>query len=127
MEITKLLWVMAGGGIGSGLRYAVSVLLLPGVYTHPYPTLFVNLLGSLILGFFMCWQLPQEHALFGVRLLLTTGMMGGFTTYSTFNYELLTFLQNGAWTRALSYAAMTLLACLLGGSLGILLGKSLLA
>jgi CrcB protein len=54
-----------------------------------------------------------------VRLVLGTGVMGGFTTYSTFNHETLQFLQEGAWLLAGLNVGATLLVCLAGGALGM--------
>ena len=55
-----------------------------------------------------------------LRLLLTTGFMGGFTTYSTFNYETLRLLQDGRWSAAALNVGLTLVACLAGGALGMI-------
>ncbi|HET7042046.1 MAG TPA: CrcB family protein, partial [Gemmatimonadales bacterium] len=60
-----------------------------------------------------------------LRLALTTGVMGGFTTYSTFNYETLQYLQQSEWLAAFTNVAATLLACLVAGALGVLGGKLL--
>jgi len=60
-----------------------------------------------------------------VRLFLTTGVMGGFTTYSSFNYETLHFLDEGAASYALLYVAITVLGCLAMGTLGLLSARVL--
>jgi CrcB protein len=57
------------------------------------------------------------------RVTLATGVMGGFTTYSTFNYETLRFCQEGAWGRALLNVAATLLLCALAGLVGLALAR----
>jgi len=59
-----------------------------------------------------------------LRLALTTGVMGGFTTYSTFNYETIRYVQDGAWRLALGNVALTLVACLAAGFAGIFLGRA---
>jgi CrcB protein len=60
-----------------------------------------------------------------LRLALTTGVMGGFTTYSTFNYETIRYIQDGAWRLALGSVAVTLVACLAAGFAGLALGRSI--
>jgi CrcB protein len=84
----------------------------------PYGTLAVNLIGSFALGAIM-W-IVLHTALLGpdTRLALTTGVLGGFTTYSAFNFETLQLLQERAWRVAALYVGLTLLGCLLVGWLG---------
>ena len=60
-----------------------------------------------------------------LRLALTTGVMGGFTTYSAFNQETIRYIQDGAWRLALGNVALTLLLCLAAGFAGVALGRSL--
>ena len=61
-----------------------------------------------------------------VRLALTTGVMGGFTTYSTFNYETTKYLQDGAWRLAIAHVTVTVFACLAASFLGVMVAKSFL-
>ena len=60
-----------------------------------------------------------------VRLTLATGVMGGFTTYSSFNYETIRQIQDGAWPTALAYVAATVLGCLAAGYAGVALARSI--
>lgn len=77
------LLVAAGGAVGSVLRYAVALLLLPLAGTgFPWPTLAVNLVGSALIGIAAGAGL-EGHA----RLLVVTGFLGGFTTFSAFSLE----------------------------------------
>jgi CrcB protein len=85
----------------------------------PYATLVVNVVGSFLLGAIMHVGLTTNLMSPNLRLVLTTGIMGGFTTYSTFNYETLEYLRGGAvWLAGLNVAA-TLVLCLLAGALGL--------
>ena len=83
----------------------------------------MNVLGSLGLG--LVFVLGEGRSLFGadVRLLLGTGVMGGFTTYSAFNLESLGLMQSGAYGRAALYMGGTVIVCLLAGALGLVLGR----
>jgi CrcB protein len=87
--------------------------------SFPYGTLSVNVLGSFILGVLMQVGLTTEFLSPTLRLALTTGAMGGFTTYSTFNYESLKYFQEGAWLFGFLNILATILACLTAGALGL--------
>ena len=116
----RLLWISAGGALGTAARYLLSVWLL-GVLgpAFPYGTLAVNVIGSFLLGVIMHVGLTTSLLSPTARLVLGTGVMGGFTTYSTFNYETLRYLQDGAWGLAALNVATTLVVCLAAGALGV--------
>ena len=92
--------VFVGGGIGSVLRYAIGLCI--GTAAFPWATLAVNVGGSLAIGLFGGWS---ER--FGwpdaVRLALTVGLCGGFTTFSTFSKESLSLAQSGRWVAFAAY------------------------
>ncbi len=125
--MTRLFWICLGGAAGTGARYWLSGWLLrhagPG---FPYGTLAVNTIGSFFLGFLM--EIGTTGGLLGptLRIALTTGVMGGFTTYSTFNYETIEYVREGAWSLAAGNVAVTLGVCLVAGFAGLAAGKSLL-
>ncbi|MFL6263187.1 MAG: fluoride efflux transporter CrcB [Thermoanaerobaculia bacterium] len=124
--MARFLWICLGGAAGTGARYLLEGWLLraagPG---FPWGTLAVNVIGSFLLGLIMHVSLTTGLLSPALRLALTTGVMGGFTTYSTFNYETLQYLQQNEWLAAFSNVAATLLACLAAGALGVLGGKLL--
>lgn len=126
--MTRLLWICLGGALGTGARYLLSIWLFrltgPG---FPYGTLAVNVIGSFLLGLLMHLSATTETFPPTLRLALTTGVMGGFTTYSTFNQETLGFLRDDAWGLGFGYLAITVTACLLAGLLGLLGGRLLTA
>jgi CrcB protein len=121
--MTRFLWICLGGAAGTGARYLLSGWLLraagPG---FPWGTLAVNVIGSFLLGVLLQLSLATD-----LRLALTVGGMGGFTTYSTFNYETLQYLLRNEWLAAFAYGAATLLVCLAAGALGLLCGRLLAA
>lgn len=119
----RLLIVCAGGALGSGLRYLVSGWVAAAGATFPLGTLTVNVLGSFLLGAIMQVALTTDAIAPATRLFLTTGAMGGFTTYSTFNYETLELIDQGAWALALGNLCATVLGCLLAGLLGLAVGR----
>jgi CrcB protein len=124
--MARFLWICLGGAAGTGARYLLSGWLLraagPG---FPWGTLAVNVIGSFLLGLIMQVSLTTGLISPTLRLALTTGVMGGFTTYSTFNYETLQYLQQNEWLAAFANVAATLLVCLAAGALGVLGGKLL--
>lgn len=98
--------IFVGGGIGSLLRYGVYVTMTqrfgPG---FPWATLAINIVGSLIIG--IVFELSQTRAL-GitplVRIFLMTGVLGGFTTFSTFSLDIVTLTGERATLLAIAYA-----------------------
>ncbi|NIP18518.1 MAG: fluoride efflux transporter CrcB [Xanthomonadales bacterium] len=122
----KLAAVAAGGAIGASLRYVAAAL------THavmgddfPYGTLMVNVLGSLVIGYLLVLLPEAEDQVPVMRLLLVTGILGGFTTYSAFSIETLQLVQDGHLTRAGVNIALTLVFCFIAVWTGYLLGKGL--
>ena len=115
-----VLAVALGGAAGAVARYWVGgwVQTLSGGL-FPWGTLAVNLAGSLVLGFLLVW-LQASLASAELRALVTIGVLGSFTTFSTFTYETAALLQDGEWTRALLYVTGSLLL----GVLAVLLGAA---
>jgi CrcB protein len=91
----------------------------------PYGTLAVNALGSFLMGALMHIALSTESMSPTLRVALTTGVLGGFTTYSTFNYETLQLFQEGSWLLGLANLGITTGACLGAGVLGLLVARFL--
>jgi CrcB protein len=111
--LIPLLLVMVGGALGSALRYAVG-LALPGITSgFPWATLAVNLVGSFAIGW-VAAQVQQGQLGENARLLLAVGLLGGFTTFSSFSLEALLLLQQGRLPAALLYISSSLLLGILG-------------
>jgi CrcB protein len=122
------LLVAVGGAIGSLLRYLVTVALAGSLgAAFPYGTLVVNLGGSFLLG--VLAEAFGGATILGVdaRLVLGVGLLGGFTTYSSFNLELLRLVEEGMLARAALYLGTTLLGCLAAGALGLAAARLLAA
>ena len=121
----RLALISLGGAFGTAARYLLSVWLLRTLGpAFPYGTLAVNVIGSFLLGVIMQAGLDTTILSPTARVVLGTGVMGGFTTYSTFNYETLQYLQQGAWAAAGLYVATTLFVCLAAGGLGVWLARA---
>jgi CrcB protein len=116
----RLVLISLGGALGTAARYLLSGWLLRVLGpAFPYGTLAVNVIGSFLLGALMHVGLQTALLSPTARLVLGTGVLGGFTTYSTFNYETLQYLQEGAWGLAGLNVAATLLVCVAAGALGV--------
>jgi len=122
----RFLWVCLGSALGGGARYLVSMatLRLLGP-SFPFGTLVVNVTGSFFISFLMQAGLGASPASTTLRVFLTVGVLGGFTTYSTFNHETLSLLRDGALGAAFLYLALTVLASLGAGLLGLVLFQKL--
>jgi CrcB protein len=122
--MNRFLWICLGGGLGTGARYLLSGWLLAVLGTaFPYGTLAVNLIGSFLLGAIMHVALTTNWIAPALRLALTTGVVGGFTTYSTFNYETLQYLRGEAWGMAACNLSATVVGCLAAGVAGLALAR----
>lgn len=118
--MSRLLLVCLGGAAGSGARYLVGIGLGRWLGTgFPWGTLAVNILGSFLIGAVMDLGLRSGVIPADLRLFLATGVLGGFTTYSSFNHELLGYAERGAWAAGALYLGATVAACLAAGLLGI--------
>lgn len=124
----RILLVALGGAMGSVMRYVTSTLaaLWFGV-EFPYGTLIVNLSGAFVIG--LVQEVGRDALLIpdSVRIFLTTGMMGGLTTYSTFSYETVRLMEAGAWHQAWINIIITTAICLCLCFLGIASGRFLLS
>lgn len=121
---TRILLIGLGGAVGTIARYQLDGWVQRKLgAAFPYGTLAVNVLGSFLIAGIMYVGLRTEVLPPTVRIALTTGVIGGFTTYSTFNYETLRFLQGGAWGAGLLNLIVTVLGCLIAGLLGWTAGR----
>ena len=122
--IERVLLVGLGGAIGSVLRFLVSVGAAQWLGTEfPYGTLIVNLAGSFVIG--LVQEIGTDALVIpdSARLFLTTGMMGGLTTYSTFSYETIRLMEGSAWAEVWINVIVTTAACLALCFLGIAAGR----
>lgn len=115
-----VLLVASGGAVGSVLRYLLSLLAQRQSVTFPHGTLWANLLGCLVIGIVVTLAATSGSISPNLRLLLATGICGGFTTMSSFVYELLQFVRDREYLYAGGYLAFTLVGCVVMFVIGTL-------
>lgn len=124
----RLLLIALGGAIGTMARYLTSLVAVRWFGPEfPYGTLIVNLSGAFVIG--LVQELGTESAMVSdnTRLFLTTGIMGGLTTYSAFSYETVRLMEANAWASAWINVAVTTAMCLGLCFLGIAVGRLVLS
>lgn len=120
----QIIFLAIAGALGALSRYGLSGLIqrLSGA-GFPYGTLVVNVLGSLVIGFVMQIGLNTDIIPRTLRVTITIGFLGAFTTFSTFSYETVGYLQDGAWLLASLNIISNLGLCLLSTITGMALGR----
>lgn len=121
-------WIGLGGAAGTLARYGLSTWCQQRFGAgFPYGTLAVNVLGSFLLGVILQIAATTELLSPTLRLGLSTGVMGGFTTYSSFNYETIKLFEDRAWMAGVANVVITVAGCLLAGVLGMAVARRLVA
>ena len=121
-----ILLIACGGAVGAVLRYGASL----GVYSlmgrgFPYGTLFVNVSGSLLMGVLSIVLLERFDVGPEWRAAILVGLLGSFTTFSTFSIETLNLFEQGDMMRAFANIAFSVIVCLAAVWLGVGLGRQL--
>ena len=120
----RVLLVALGGAIGTVLRYVTANVAARWLgVDFPYGTIIVNLVGSFLIGLIQSIALESLALSENARLFLTTGVMGGLTTYSAFSYETVSLAENDAWRQAWINLVGTTVSCLLLCTAGIAVGR----
>ncbi len=120
----QIVAIALGGAIGAVMRYGLST----AVYNllgrgFPYGTLAVNVIGSVLMGFLFVY-LTEKAALPPVwRAALLVGVLGAFTTFSTFSIETVALMEQAAWLKVLGNILLSVVLCIGGAWLGLVLGR----
>ncbi len=125
-QMTQLMAIAAGGAIGAVLRYWVSTLVQSRTATaFPYGTLTVNVVGSLLIGFLYIWLTERLAVGPAGRAFMLIGLLGGFTTFSTFSIETLNLMESGQLGKALVNVLASVIVCVSAAALGVLAARQL--
>lgn len=122
----QILAIATGGAVGALLRFwmSSSVYLLLG-RGFPYGTLVVNVLGSLIMGFLYVMFLERMAVAPEVRAGVLIGLLGAFTTFSTFSIETLNLIEQAAYFKAGANILLSVFACVFAAWIGLLVGRQI--
>ena len=123
--MTQLAFIAAGGATGALMRYWMS----NGIYAllgrgFPYGTLTVNVTGSLLMGFIYVFMIERMDISVEWRAGLMIGLLGAFTTFSTFSIETLNLLESGEQLKAAMNILLSVTLCILGCWLGMVVGRN---
>lgn len=120
----KILCVGIGGFIGAALRYLISTGAARVFKSDfSFGTLIVNVIGAVLIGFIMQLSIHPSFITPNMKLFLTTGILGGLTTFSTFSLETVSFYQSGRYFLCFSNITLNLSLSLLGVFTGTLIGR----
>jgi fluoride exporter len=122
-----VLYIALGSAFGGAARYLLGTFIQGRLGAgFPVGTLIINISGAFLLGFIFTYALGTPAVSPEMRGLLTTGICGGYTTFSTFSYETMMLVEDGQLTRAAIYVILSVLIALLGVWLGLALGRGLI-
>ncbi|WP_322493958.1 fluoride efflux transporter CrcB [Chloroflexus sp.] len=122
--MNNVLAIALGAAIGANLRYGIGLWAAQRFGTSwPYGTFIINLLGCLLIGVLLTLAANRLTLSEPVRLMLVTGLLGGFTTFSTFGYESFTLLNAGNWLAAAGYVGGSVVGGLIAVVIGVGLGR----
>ena len=119
------LLVFLGAGLGGVLRHGVNLAALRLGSGFPWGTLGINVVGSVLMGVVTGW-LALRGGSPQARLFVATGILGGFTTFSTFSLETVVLMERGEWLAALAYVLVSVLAGIGGLALALLVMRQAL-
>jgi CrcB protein len=124
--MTRVLLIGLAGALGTLSRYAIGLWARDRLgATFPWGTFIVNVAGCFLIALISELAISTTKISPTMRLTLTTGFMGGLTTYSSFNYETTTLLREGAWAAGLGNVGGTLAACFVAGLLGLVAARAI--
>ena len=121
------LWVAIGGAAGAVARYGLGNAVAGRVGREfPWGTLVINATGSLLIGVLLTWLVEREVGAATWRPLLVVGVLGGYTTFSAFSYEVVALADAGKMVRAASYVAASMALGIVGCAVGVALARAAL-
>ena len=124
ITMINILYVGLGGFIGANLRYILG-LIINKYYHEMIGTLLVNIIGSFLIGLLYGYINEKNIIMNEMKLFLPVGLLGSFTTFSTFSYASIMLIQDGNYLRAITNIVLSLTLCLIFAYLGLISNKVL--
>lgn len=121
---TKILFIGAGGALGAVARYLINISPLAGLFEKfPFPTFFINVSGSFLIGFFLILLTDKWEVSDHLRMAILVGFLGAFTTFSTFEMEIYGLIKEKQLIAAFLYLFLSVAIGFIGLVAGITLGR----
>lgn len=121
---TKILFIGAGGALGAVARYLINISPLAGLFEKfPFPTFFINVSGSFLIGFFLILLTDKWEVSDHLRMAIIVGFLGAFTTFSTFEMEIYGLIKERQLITAFLYLFLSVAIGFIGLVGGIFLGR----
>ena len=126
LAINQLLFIAAGGAIGAVFRFLMS----NGIHSFmgrdfPYGTLTVNVIGSFVMGISYVMLIERLDVSPEWRAFIVVGLLGAFTTFSTFSIETLVLIENSELSKAAVNVFLSIILCIMGSWIGLLIGRQI--
>ena len=122
--LTKILSIAVGGAFGAVARYLINVSPLKNLFQpFPFPTFFINIIGSFLIGFLLILLTDKFNVNENLRLAVLVGFLGAFTTFSTVELEIWSLIKENQFLTAFLYLFLSVLVGFIGVALGVWLAK----
>ena len=119
----NLILVATGGALGAVLRYLLSNISKTLFVSSIYGTISVNILGSFLIGYFISSDVGNNLSENFIKFFLIIGLLGSFTTFSAFSYEVLDLINSKKYIFSFTYIFISIFICIISAYLGTLLNK----
>ena len=124
--ITKIVFVGLGGALGSVARYLINISPLANVFDRfPFPTFFINVTGSFLIGFLLIVLTDRVTVSESLRMAIIVGFLGAFTTFSTFEMEIYGLMKDRFFTTAFLYLLLSVALGFVGLMAGVRLAREI--
>lgn len=122
--MTRIAFIAVGGALGAVARYLINISPMANLFERfPFPTFFINVVGSFLLGFLLILLTDRIAIHDGVRMGIIIGFLGAFTTFSTFEAELYGLIRERAFSVSIVYMLLSVIVGFIGLLAGVWLAK----